>query len=537
MRVAAQIPPALGCLAAVSALAGGGTAAVAGGVLLRHQMTPGTVTTYRLRIETAHRSAAGERKTVESGRLTRVIFHEDEPGKATCAQMLELDPATPAGDDAQTQPEPGEPTRKAASSPDWVQLSIARVRLDRAPLILPGRTTWTRQVLSAVVGVTDWPSESVSIGDRWERSLPTGPVKGTQRYQLEAIERAGTDVRARLTVSTAVVPPAGSPSRRLVSAGSTVHWSVGDRELLSLDGRAVTRERDRSGACEVTRRIVMTRDRRHRMSQRRQETEREAVIQLGQAVSAYQREDYSYAERTLRVFRRRWPNSRWAPLVEYIRRRIRAERASREPLPADELKTALTKLLALWYQAEQDDDAEVLQRCRSSLAHLAKVNRPEIVRLLDDRQAPLRSLACFALAFGSAPADMALIQTACEDPEVRVRRTALYALTVRASPLTDAQVLLKALGDEDAAVRERACDAVGACVADDSPHLAAARAALVDRLADASSGVVLAAARALMQIGSAGEIEKVKQAAEKAPSGALRDALRGIVEASGRHSP
>lgn len=517
--------------------AGAGVALAAPGVVLRHQLTPGSVTAYQVRVDTVRRLGARVQSETRTGSLIRMIFREDRPGTATCAQMLELDTVPPSDDAISTRPAPDKPRSPEAPSPEWVQLSIARVGLKRVPLIVPGETAWSRRALSAVLDVTDWPDRDPSAGDSWERALRMGPTAGEQRYRLEAIEGVGTDVRARITIRTDMPPPEESVARRLVRAESTLIWSVRDRELVSLEGQVVTREAGGAGDWEVTRRIVLTRGRRSRIAGRQLETERDAIIQLGQAVSAYRREDYGYASRTLRTFTRRWPRSRWRPVADYLTRRIREERTSREPLTIAELEESLTKLLALWNQAERDGDLELLDRCRSSLTHLTDVNRPEIARLLDGPEASPRSLACFALAFGAAPADPALLQRACGDDDARVRRTALYALTIRASPLTSADTLLSCLADGDAIVRQRACEAIGACVSYDSPRITDVRSELAGRLADDSPPVVLAAAQALLRVGSATEIEQIRRAAEQATSPGLGDALRQVLEVNKTSAP
>jgi len=497
-----------------------GAAGSAARVRLRHQIAPGSVAVYKVQVTVARRpidqADRDEQTQVQTGTLTRVIFRENEPDWPTCAQMLEFEAGAAAG---------GEVSQGSS----WVQISSARIRADRAAFIVPAGTGWSRAARSAVVQVTDWPGEKVSTGDTWEQPFQAHSIKGRQYYQVRAIDTTGTDSRVTLTVTTEPEPPPASTTRRLVSAESTLVWSVRDGELLSLDGRLVYREAIRAGGRQVQTRITFSRVQRRRMLESQQAIERQAIMRLTQAVAAYQREDLEGASRTLQSFVNRWPRSLWRPAADYLSRRLQAERTGRQPLPTAELKEALVGLLALWAQAEPEEDFETLNHCRLSLAHLTQVNRPEITRLLDDPEGGFRALGCFALAFGSAPADVALIQKKCADADVRVRRMAACALAIRASPLTDAEILLTCLGDDDARVRQRACQAIGRCVGRDSDHLSAARSALVARLSDPSPAVMLAAARALMRTGAAAEIEKVRQAAEDAGPGTLRDALREIL--------
>ncbi|MHC4796875.1 MAG: HEAT repeat domain-containing protein, partial [Planctomycetota bacterium] len=139
---------------------------------------------------------------------------------------------------------------------------------------------------------------------------------------------------------------------------------------------------------------------------------------------------------------------------------------------------------------------------------------------------------CFALAFGTAPGDVALIQEHCGDGDLRVRRTAFYALAIRASPFTDVELLLGGLEDGDATVRRRAGEGLGKCVAKDSDDIRAVRGALVKRLHDDSPMVVVAAAQALIRIGSADDIAKIKEAAGRVEPASLKKVLEELVSKS-----
>ena len=505
-------------------------------VRLRHQLSPGSVVTYAVHIETTRAPDEGARTQVQTGTLVRVMFREDQPGQATCAQMLELKHETPASGPAESQLSDSRPatTLPAIGAPvpqTSVLFSTARVEIERAPFIIPGRTAWARQVLSALLQVTNWPKDKVSAGDGWDRAIRAGPRAGKQLYRVADVQKVNADLQVRLTVKTELDPPADPANRHLVSAESTLLWSARDHELLSLQGHATWREAASAGGGDSTTRVTLERSRRSHLTESQQSAERQAVMHVAEAIAAYRRQDEKYATRSVQIFLARWPSSRWRPVAEFIQRQIDSAQASRASLTSDELKHALTQFLAAWNQAEQEEDFDLQDQHRSSLGHVNEVNRPEITRLLEDADPSFRALACFALAFGSVPADVALIQEACGDADVRVRRTALYALAIRASALTDPQVLLPRLEDEDAAVRQRACQATGACVGKDSPRLSDARSALAARLGDPSPDVVLAAARAIMSVGSPEDIEKVRQAAKSdAVPPETREAIESVLD-------
>jgi len=386
-----------------------------------------------------------------------------------------------------------------------------------------------KNMLKTVVHVTDWPEEPVSGGDTWERPFAAGPIRGRHQFRVEAIKPVGRDNHVTLKITTHIEQPGSSAEDRLLSASSTLEWSVGEGELLSLAGDVVYRKPVAAGGGQVSVQVRFERTARRRLSAGRLAVERQALLRLVRAVSAYQRGDLEGATRDGRRFRKRWPHSSWRPVADDLARRIEDQRRFHKPLPTERLKETLVSLLALWTKAEADHDVELLDRCRLSFTHLTRVNRPELRRLLDDGDGRWRALACFTLAFGTAPADVALIQRHSADGDVHVRRSALRALAIRASPLTDAERLLAGTRDEDAAVRRRACEALDRCLAKDSPHRSAAREALIERLSDDSPDVVLAAARALMRTDSPDEIERIKQAADGTASPTLRAALRELV--------
>jgi hypothetical protein len=543
-------------LLASAVLAGAVGAAPA--VRLRHQTAPGSVAVYRVHVAVQRRaldpSEARSQPQIQTGTLTRVIFRENEPDQPTCAQMLELQasdvfgPAAekgtvpmspdPVGEEraagTATRPPSGpngdSPLARRGDGPR-AQLSVARISAESAPLAVPATTAWTRAAWAVAIDVTTWPPRRVSVGETWETPFRAGPISGDRHYLVEAIKHKGSDQHVVLQIRAAPEPtPAGAP-RVLQSAESKLVWSVRDHELISLDGRVVYQSGAGEGGWETTAHLEYTRVSRTPLTPPAQEAERDALIGLTQAVAAYQRDDVEDALQRSERFAGRWPRSRWRPVADYLIRRITTERIGREPMPTEELEHALVRLLELWESAAEEGDVDILEKCRLSFAHLAQVNRPEIMRLLEGREGRWRAVGCFALAFGGAPADLVLIEDACGDGDVQVRRMAMSALAIRGSPLVNGDVILTGLRDHDTQVRRRACDAAGACVSEQAGHLDRVRALLVDRLTDESLMVVVAAARALMRIGSAAEIAQIHQAIERAESNAVKAALQALVEA------
>jgi len=230
-------------------------------------------------------------------------------------------------------------------------------------------------------------------------------------------------------------------------------------------------------------------------------------------------------QRRTRIFR---------PLATYLIEQIQSRQ---HPLPIDALKERLVDLLSEWHQTEVSNDIEERERVRHDFTRLMKVNRSEIVRLLDDASAEFRAVACFAMAFGETPADIVPIQKACGDSVSEVRQWAMSALALRSSPLTSADVLIAGLDDTDPLVRRRACQAIQACTRKDSPAAADVLAALAHRLDDESADVVYAAAQALLRLDGQAHLDHVRSAAANCEDARLATALYNLLPPSTQPVP
>lgn len=495
-------------------------------VLLEHRITPGAGTLYEIRIEIVRDFGDGSRRKVQTGRLTRMMFGDEASGQATCAQMVELDAPFFAEPDSETQPVSKQDQSK--SPPAFVQFTTTRVQSHRVWLAPPAQTAWARRVAGLLVQVTNWPPVPVTAGTGWEVGFEAGTITGQRYYLVEAIKNVRGDELVIVSADAAFDDPVDEGGRRLISATSNVVWSTDDGDVVTLEGQARWRESPRAGAGEVLTRIQIERKRRFKLRDKWRARDRLAVVALAEAINAYRREDHAFALRSLKAFARRHGHSRWEPAADYLRRKIDADRRLAESLPTAELRERLEELIIEWQEAERDGDVEQLDRCRSSMTRITEVNRPELMRLLDDEDEQTRAQACFAMAFGSRPADVALIQSKCDDASARVRRTALSALAVRASPITDTQVLIERLSDPDRGVRQRAAQAIGSCVEKDASEIDKARAALRAGLKDDATRVILAAAWALTQIGTDADLEAIRRAAASAESERLRVSLQQL---------
>ncbi len=537
-------------------------------VKLQHDLTPGSLCTYDVTIEVSRRPVVGIEATASApatqaadsaaevwkAKLTRGLYSHRQEGFGVCAQMLEFERASSSP--ADTQPSGVAALERFA--PDLagidVQFSTQAVSAVYAPLLLPRRPGWSRTMLQMLLDASSWPSDPVAVGASWDRPFRIGATRVPRRITVDAVQNAGSDLRCRLTLKTS--PPRDAPDEgeRLVSAESTIVWSVSTRQLVSQEGKVAYEVGEwesgkvgkweggkvgKGGAAEEAPVRVELRVRIERRSQRRLPAAlhakgREAVAELANAFAGLTTRDDERALKTVDEVLDRWPKSRWRPAAGELRKQIEADRGARSPMATGELKQAMVRLLEVWVSAEEAEDMELLVRCRGAATHLADVNRPEIVRLLDDADGGVRAVALFALAFGDAPGDLARMHEACGDADAHVRRTAMAALAVRGSPLTDVERVAAGLRDGDEGVRRAACGAAGACFAGDSASAGPVRDALIERLGDESARVVVAAAEALLKLGQPEDREAVRRAAESAGRSEVRDALLELLEGEDR---
>ena len=433
---------------------------------------------------------------------------------------------------AASGPATSQPALSLAPSPARVLLSTATITPRFARYLSPARTTPMKNLLSPLVEVTMWPESPVAVGQTWERKIPWMTTGCVQRARVEKIESVKGDTRVTLVVNSTVEAKDGEASPSRIAAQTRLVWSIQDQELVSLVGESVSREPSTDGGKLISVQISYERVSRRQMPQIRLTIERQAIIHLAQAIMAYQRGDAEAASTATKTCVSRWPTSYWRPLADDLLRRIDADQQARTPLTIEQLKAALSELLNMLNQAEAGNDEALAAWCGVSFHRYAQINGPELRKLLNDSEPRFRGLACLALAFGTVPAEVGLIEEHSDDSEVQVRRLCLRSLALRGSPVANGERLLAGVKDSDAIVRRWACEALGTCTTKVSEHWQAARTALSERLTDESALVALAAAKALVRIGTPGDVEKVKQLAEKESRDEVRSALTEILSAA-----
>jgi HEAT repeat protein len=200
--------------------------------------------------------------------------------------------------------------------------------------------------------------------------------------------------------------------------------------------------------------------------------EREAALaqvnELGKLAVAANDPSAEDAEANLKAFVEAHPQSIWLPVANDLLARAAFDERVFADLDADQLVTALTRLITRWQQAALSGQVEPLQPIRATLRELTESNRTTLYDLLKADDPNVRAMAVFCAAFGNTANDLEQVTTMCKDASARVRAWAAYGLAERRDPSTDADLLAQLLADQDANVRQRACMAVEACISADS---------------------------------------------------------------------
>ncbi len=551
--------------AAACLLAGAPAAGAALTVRLRNDLAPGTVAVYAVRVQTTRLTERGESRTFlefdQHAELTRYVLETPPTEAPQHAQMLVIRPArlmrleqgATTGPDqggqlwaSDSQPvQPGASATTNRSSPEGkpapdrddlglppsgVRLNVARFGPGGAPLLMPFAPAVEQAVLQLLVDCGGWPAEPVRAGQSWQHPVRSDALVGQQTCRLRD---AGQKARRRLATidvsSSARFVGRYANRWELHRARSALVWDLANHLLEELTGSAAYRE-DRLRTVEtVTLRIEIARRRLFRLPQASRERTRSELIRIADAVVAFNQHQWDQAERAARVFIGSSPASRWRPIADYILQETRAAKQHAAPLTTAELRDRLTRLVALWQAAVSEDEPRRLPRYRRALERLAQANRPELLRLAAEGDENARAVAVFALAFGTAPADLVTLQKAGADGHPRVRAWAAYGLAIRASPETDLALLGELLEDEAEVVRARGCQAVAACIQPGSETSARFRKKLLARLSDPAAAVRRQAVLALANLGAAEDITALERSrtAEKDPT--VRDLIEALI--------
>jgi hypothetical protein len=201
----------------------------------------------------------------------------------------------------------------------------------------------------------------------------------------------------------------------------------------------------------------------------------------------------------------------------------------------EELAQTLSRLVVAWQESASaspgagPNDVPELAELAGRFRALATRCRAELVSMAGADDRDRGAMAAFALGFSDDPATLALLYDLAERPSPRVRAWAVYALSVRADPHTDARLLASLLSDEDDTVRARACQAVAACLRADHEARSRTKRLLFGRLDDDSSQVRFQAAVALEHFADAEDLARLKEAAAHEDVSLIKSRLEAVI--------
>ncbi len=508
-------------------------------VRLTHNATPGALTVYDIELTTRRTIIADqvseEPAWVQTGTLTCANLSGNHSGKFSRVQMLQLIPADPSPTAQATEPSASQPFdwMMPLRLPGGTSLTIDQLDDGTGAYRTPLETTVSGDMLSLLMPPRKWPQQPLSPAGVYDETVKLSFGTFRRNFRLEKVRTRYGERQAIIKLDVEAVSgdqPSEDDRPRFQRGAASLAWSVSNDDLAALQAEISWEEPLRIGRLQEAAELAMMRTTRRTWSKGMQDIERAALVDLANAIHAERRNDPKQAFQIAGGFLAGHPNSVWFPMARELHDRLNPDRAGLEPVPFEKLNPMLVRLIALWTRAEAEEDQRVRQLSEAALAHLAEVNRPEIRRLMDDEDAAVRKLGTFALAFGKAPADVALIQKMCADPDTSVRRTALVGLTMRASPLTDPDRIIPCIADQDEEVRLRACEALGACGSTKGERREKVLTAIRGRLDDDSLRVVLAAAEVLLLQGNTEDRALIESRASSAKPSGIRSSLRRLLD-------
>ena len=504
---------------------------------LRWNLQPGLLETYNVILD--RRSSLQTYGTRQEGRLTRMVLAGSRPDQWNLAQMLELGRGRAVRLGETSAPSTATSGRILALLPlPHTQFSVSAATQADASLIVPGGSPFEKDLMRAMLEWGDWPASPAVAGMEWSREVSEASFAGERRFQVESFEAgARGETVARIRFTTEPRPRAGpANSHRVTQLDGTIRWAMRSGRLVDVRAHAVFTRTATAGGERIDLDLVVEPRSRTVVAIPEHNAAHTQVVELTAILRDYNTDRFTEAQERIRRFCGRWPASRWRPVADFLAAQIAAEQSSVQTATsapsggaAPALRDALAALLSQWRAAERQGDTAAARKAREELERSARVNRDAIGELARSADAAERALAVLGLAFGTAPADVAVISGLTQDDSPIVRESAYYALAVRRSPLVRADVFVRGLDDGAASVRARACEAAGASVRPGSPEASAVAVELAERLTDEHSRVRLAAAQALAVVGGREQVEPLRRAADDPANEAFRPALQAAL--------
>jgi HEAT repeat protein len=370
-----------------------------------------------------------------------------------------------------------------------------------------------RVILQTLLDSCHWPNKKLDAGHRWERTFKTAGFEGTQTFEFVDLVAFNKVTAARVTIfAKGNFTGALAKQYKFEKVQAILHWSRGDRTLLKLEGKAFYERLRESAPEKHEMKIDVDLIRIESLDEAAQDLVLKQLGVFAAALKKQEEADPKLAIALCKQFRSQWPDSRWMPAVDDLEDQLAAVGRTPPTYSEEQISDILIKTIITFEAARASREYDILENARTVLTQLASDYRSKLVSIAKDGDEGARSRAIFALAFSRRPPDIERVQSAVRDKSPKVRAMALAGLASAAGKV-GADALLTSIGDSDATVRRRACEAVASCISPED--LAVARLIeKLDRLMvhDKNAGVRLSAVRAIAAIGAPADISLLEKA-------------------------
>lgn len=509
--------------------------AAAGAPRLENAITAGRLVEYDLTIEMTRDRRGPTGWTQVSDRQTGHLVRYNLSASDAEAQRIEMLILSPAAvvsatrDGVGVTPRPTPTELHLDAGGDY--MTVNPITALNAHTLVPDGDNDRLIGVALLMATPQWPTSPTT---QWTStvSLHGNEIAVTWHVGADTPKTTGDTVTLRSAIDeSADVSPGDAHA---MTIHSTLVWDTAAGVASSLNGTARYRVSKPQFDESYSVHVVMTRRRLEDLSPAGQRDMHDAVLALNTAIAANRRGDREAAERDARAFVERWPISPWRPIMDRLLADLASGTAASSAPPAATQPAALlarlSQAMQSWQEADRAADDTTRHQLRTSLIPLVSASREEVRTMLKSDEPGPRAVGAFALAFTDDGLDLLALQDVTGDVDGRVRAWAAYALAIRADPRTEFRALQLLARDDDANVRARACEAVAACVPQDSRESRAARSLLLERLHDDFDGVRFHAAIALMSLAEPADLPQIEAVRKVEPSETVSDALDRLMK-------
>lgn len=520
-------------LASVSVLAGDLQARSPGtSVRLMQKVRPGRQIRYAVREQRVAQTLRETHQTRfvwgRSGQWTLYFLGGDSGQNPKVAEQMTLDAGQPGEyeRDGRRVDVAGEGAVLPTVPPAGCRFLIRSVDPSSVPVVLPTDEPFERLAYRLALDHLSWPAGPVVTDKRYSQPIEWDGFTGERVFRVTDVRRVDKHRRATVTVAmTGRFSHRFSGRPTLQSAHVSLRWDLTSQCLLGMVSEIRFERRYGKTKREVVLRLTVERLEEENLSPQARQAARDALIDLAEMVVLLRQKQYAEVSQRAEEFKGTYGETVWLPTATYLAAQADARSEASEPLPLEALVKALTTATVNWQSSARTGDLTEEELSRRVFEELNRKNRDDLVRLARGEDTVIRSMATFALGFGTVPADLVAITASARHANERVRAWAAYAMAIRGAPDVETDLLAALLTDEDAQVRTRACQAVGASVRPSSEDAARFRTALIERLADEAATVRREAAEALGMIGTAADVSAIQAAVERELDADTRDAM------------